>query len=74
MSDPKNDTDFAVAGCLGCPFAHFEAREYWDECTHPKAPDAPLPGDGLSEDNEAGPPDWCPLRSGSVTVRLGVKP
>jgi hypothetical protein len=71
--------DLAIVGCGGCPFAGREEPGIWVPVCKaalwldPEAPWWYRPFE-VREGGEwvfpPSPPEWCPLRSGAVTIRV----
>ena len=71
-------TDDMVTSCDSCPFSvlRLEGRgtkPYW--CTHPKWPEEGWRKMSVTDNPFNEVPAWCPLREGTVLVKLsdGVK-
>jgi len=69
-----------VKGCAWCPYAHQGGNggpgdvPWWASCEHPPPP----PGDEDIQDirdyiDTHNAPNWCPLRTRPVLVRLAAK-
>ena len=70
-------SEVIVTGCSGCPLVDADTDgERWAECNHPQGgyrdvKEFAIAGyDAGERKRPVGAPEWCPLRSGPVTVRL----